>query len=97
MDYKFFLSFFAKPLGAIINKGLAAGAASVLGWSAAKGNPLGDVAPLVASVVLSLSTIISGFAATQGIQIPIINDDTTNGVKVVASSVDAPKVNSPLR
>lgn len=96
MDYKFFLSFFAKPLGAIINKGLAAGAASVLGWSAAKGNPLGDVAPLVASVVLSISTIISGFAATQGIQIPIIND-SDNGVKVVAASVDAPQVNSPLR
>lgn len=95
MDFAL-LRFFGKPLGALINKALTAAAASVLGWSAAKGNPLGDVTPLVSALVLAVSTIISGFAATQGVQIPIINQ-SDNGVKVVDSKVNAPKVNAPLK
>ena len=51
---------------------------------------------ILASVVLAVSTVISGFAATQGVQIPIINQDKTNGVKVVSSDAVAPAVNAPL-
>ncbi len=46
-------------------------------------------------VVMGISTLISGFAATQGVQIPIINADETNGVKVVGASSPSPAVNAP--
>lgn len=96
MNWLSLLSIFAKPLGAVVNKGIAAAAAAVLGYSAAKGNPLGDVTPIVSALALGVSTIISGFAASQGVQIPIINADQTNGVKVVASTSASPTVNGPL-
>jgi hypothetical protein len=51
------------------------GVRSVIAYSVAKGNPLGDVSNIVAALAVGLSTIISGFAASQGIQIPIINAD----------------------
>lgn len=89
------LSLFAKPLGSIINKGIAAGAASVIGYSVAKGNPLGDVTPIVSMIALALSTAISGFAATQGVKIDVLNSDDTNGVKVVSAKSSSPAV-SPI-
>lgn len=97
MNWLAILGIFARPLGAIINKGIAAGAAAVIGYSVAKGNPLGDLTPVISAVALGVSTLISGLAATQGVQIPIINADMTNGVKVVASSAQAPTVNGPLK
>jgi len=95
--WKTIVGMFAAPLGAIINKGIAMGAASVIAYSVAKGNPLGDVTNIVMMLAAGLSTLISGFAASQGIQIPIINADPTNGVKVVAQDSPAPVVNAPLK
>lgn len=97
MNWLSLLGIFAKPLGAIINKGIAAGAAAVIGYSAAKGNPLGDMTSVVSALALGVSTLISGLAATQGVQIPIINQDPANGVKVVAASSPGQAVNTPLK
>ena len=91
------IGMFAAPLGAIINKGLSAGSAAIIAWGIAKGWPMGSFEPLLAMAVLAISTAISGFAATQGIQIPIINADNTNGVKVVADSTPAATVNAPVK
>lgn len=91
------IGLFAAPLGAVINKGIAIGAAAVIAFSVGKGNPLGDISNIVAALAVGLSTLISGFAASQGIQIPIINADTSNGVKVVAASNPAPAVNAPIK
>ena len=95
--WKTLIGMFAAPLGAIINKGLAAGSAAIIAWGAAKGWPMSGFEPLLAMAVLAISTAISGFAATQGIQIPIINADNTNGVKVVADSTPAATVNAPVK
>lgn len=91
------IGMFAAPLGAIINKGITIAATSVIAYSVAKGNPLGDVSTIIAALAVGLSTLISGFAASQGIQIPIINADATNGVKVVEASASAPAVNAPIK
>lgn len=88
-------SMFAAPFGAMLNKGLAAGAAAFIGWSTAKGLPIDAASNLAAGAVLMLSTAISGLAASQGIQIPIINADPSNGVKVVPNTSPTPAVNSP--
>ncbi len=95
MNWTSIIGIFAKPLGAIINKGLAAGAAAIIAWGAAKGWPMDSFTPLLSMIVLGISTAISGFAATQGVQIPIINADDSNGVKVVASTSPSPAVNAP--
>lgn len=97
MNWLSLLGFFAKPLGAVINKGIAAGAAAVISYSVAKGNPLGDVTGIVSTLALAVSTLLSGFAATQGVQIPIINDDQTNGVQVVKANSGGQVVNAPLK
>jgi hypothetical protein len=88
---------FAAPLGAIINKGITIAATAVIAYSAAKGNPIGDVTNIVMMLAVGLSTLISGFAASQGIQIPIINADPTNGVKVVAVNTPGLTVNAPIK
>lgn len=85
MNWLSIVSIFAKPLGAIINKGLAAGSAAFIGWTVAKGLPMESASGIASAVVLGISTIISGFAASQGVQIPIINADQTNGVVVVSA------------
>lgn len=92
-----FLKMFATPLGSFINKSLASAAAAVVGYSAAKGNPLGDVTPVVSMLTVAASTVISMLAATQGVKIAVINADDTNGVKVVRQEVEAPAVNSVRR
>jgi hypothetical protein len=98
MDYLSLLKFFAKPLGGLINNALIAGAGSIIGYSAAHGNPFGDVTPLVSAAVVVISTAITGFASTQGIKIPIINEDKTNGLKVVKSDGPGEQVDaSPLK
>lgn len=94
---KNFIAMFAAPLGAVINKGIAIAATAAITWSVSKGNPLGDISNIVWALAVGLSTLISGFAASQGIQIPIINADTTNGVKVVADSTPAAAVNAPIK
>jgi hypothetical protein len=91
------IGLFAAPLGAIINKGITIAASSVIAYSVAKGNPLGDVTNIIMMLAVGLSTLISGFAASQGIQIPIINNDPTNGVKVVAMSSPSATVNAPIK
>lgn len=89
------LGLFARPVGALINNGLTIGAAAFITWSTAKGLPLDSAQTIAAGVVGIISSAISGLAATQGVQIPIINADPNNGVKVVASSAPSPAVNSP--
>lgn len=83
---KTLLTLFAKPLGNAINNAIAAGAGAVIAYGTAKGVSTDISVPVVGAFVLALSTLISGFAATQGVQIPIINADQTNGVRVVDSS-----------
>jgi len=78
-----FIRMFASPVGAMINKLLASAGAAVVGYSTSKGNPLGDVSGVVGAMVVAVSTVISGYAASQGVQIPVINDDMNNGVRVV--------------
>jgi len=94
-----FASMFAKPVGALINKGLAAGAAAAITWAVTKGVPSETAVTVAGSIVLAISTIISGVAATQGVTIPIINADPANGVRVVdagsAVAAGLPKVDSP--
>lgn len=96
---KTLLTLFAKPLGAAINNALAAGSAAVILWSTKQGADAGIVTPIVAAVVNVISLSIAGLAATQGIQIPIINADPTNNVSVVnaadARAAGLGKVDAP--
>lgn len=100
MNWTSLLGIFAKPLGAAINNALSAGSAAVIAWSVTKvGSDATSswVVPAVASATLALSQAISGFAATQGVQIPIINKDQTNGVKVVPVTTPGQPVDAPLK
>jgi hypothetical protein len=94
------LKMFAGPIGNTINSLIATAAGSAVAFSVAHGNPIGDVSNIVAMLALAASTAISGFAATQGVQIPIINADPANGVRVVAAkaAIDKglPKASGPL-
>ena len=97
MDWKAMLGYFAQPLGALINKGLAAGSAALIAWGVAKGWPMGSIEPLLAMGVLAISTAISGWASTQGIKIDVINKDEANGIKVVAATSPSEAVNAPVK
>lgn len=92
-----FLKMFATPMGSFINKSIASGAAAVIAYSAAKGNPLGDVTGVVSSLALAASYGISALASTQGVKIAVLNSDTTNGVKVVRSDANAPAVDGVVK
>lgn len=96
MNWLSLLSIFAKPLGAAINNGIAATAGATIVWATSKGVDAGITTPIISAIALGISTLISGFAASQGVQIPVINNDATNGVKVVASTSASPTVNGPL-
>lgn len=80
------LGLFARPLGAIINNGLTVGAGAFITWSVKQGLPLDSAQSIAAMVVGAVSVAITGLASTQGVTIPIINSDTSNGVRVVAVS-----------
>lgn len=95
MNWTSIVAIFAKPLGAVINKGLAMASTAFVTWAVAKGLPLDSASSLAGMVVMGISTLITGFAASQGVQIPIINDDATNGVKVVSVTSPSPAVNAP--
>jgi hypothetical protein len=95
MNWLSLLGVFAKPLGALINNGLAAGATALIAWSVSKGIDQNLATTVVGSLVLAISSAISGLAATQGVQIPVINNDANNGVKVVKAEVNAPAVDAP--
>lgn len=97
MNWLSLIGIFAKPIGALINKGIAACAAAVIATSVAHGNPVGDITQVVAALALGVSTLISGLAATQGVQIPVINADQTNGVQVVKANSGGQVVNAPLK
>lgn len=96
MNWLSILSIFATPFGALLNKGIAAAAAATISWAVAKGLPLDSATQIVSDVALMASTVISGIAATQGIQIPRINM-AANGVKVVPSTAPGVAVNGPLK
>lgn len=83
---KTFLTLFARPLGAAVNNALAVASAAVVAWSVTKGADAGIVTPIVAGVVNVISLSIAALAATQGVQIPIINNDQTNGARVVSAA-----------
>lgn len=95
MNWLSMFSVFAKPLGAMINNAISAAAGATVVYAANKGISADITTPIVASIAFAISSAISAFAATQGVQIPIINADPTNGVKVVSSKAAAPAVNEP--
>ena len=97
MDWKAILGYFAQPLGALINKGLAAGSAAIIAWGVAKGWPMAGFEQLLAAAVLAISTAISGWASTQGIKIDVINKDETNGIKVVSANSPSEAVSAPVK
>lgn len=97
MNWLSLIGLFAKPLGAAINNGISAAAGAAVVWSVQKGVDANLATTVIGSIAFALSNVISGLAATQGVQIPVINKDTTNGVVVVpataanqAKAVDAP-------
>ncbi len=100
MNWLSLLGIFAKPLGAAINNAISAGAGAAILWSTQHGIDSGIATPVIGALTLAISTAISGFAATQGVQIPVINADKTNGVRVVnsndAKAAGLPKQNAPL-
>lgn len=94
------LTLFARPLGQFILNGLTAGSATLVTKAVAYGVPVTTAEPLAAAIVGALAWAISSAAASQGVNIPVINKDGTNGVRVVNSAdadaagvqaVDAPK------
>ncbi len=100
MNWLTLLGFFAKPLGGMINNALSAGSAAVGAWALSKGADAGWVTPAIAGITFAISQAISGIAATQGIQIPVINS-TENGVLVVptsqAKAANISPVDAPLK
>ena len=100
MNWLSLLGIFAKPLGGMVNNAISAGAAAAIVWAVNKGIDQTTAITVVSSIALAISTAISGLAATQGVQIPVINQDPTNGVRVVnsddAKAAGLPKQNAPL-
>lgn len=97
MNWVSLLGLFAKPVGAAINNGIAGASGAAIVWAVNKGVDVGIATTVISSLALAISTTISGLAATQGVQIPVINKDVTNGVRVVAADATAPTVNAPLQ
>lgn len=100
MNWLSLLSIFAKPLGAAINNALSAGGAAAVLWATQKGIDQNLSTAVVGALISAASLTISGLAATQGVQIPVINNDPANGVRVVEArkAIDKglPKVDAPL-
>lgn len=98
MNWLALLGIFAKPLGAAINNGLSAASGAAIVWAVNKGVDQNLAVTVVGSIAFALSNVISGLAATQGVQIPIINKDTSNGVVVVPAtpSAQTAQVDTPL-
>lgn len=89
-------SMFAGPIGSLVSTGIKTASAGVIAYSVSKGNPLGDITPVVSMLALATSTLLSSVAQTQGVHIPIINNDPTNGVKVVRADEAARRVDAPV-
>ena len=98
MGWLALLGIFAKPLGGIINNAISTASGAAIVWEVNKGVDSNIAVAVVGSVALAISTAISGLAATQGVQIPVINSDKTNGVVVVPAtpSAQAAQVDAPL-
>lgn len=96
MNWLSLLGIFAKPLGAAVNNAIAGASGAAIVWAVNKGVDVGIATTIVSSLALIVSTAISGMAATQGVQIPVINKDVTNGVRVVAANSTSATVNAPL-
>lgn len=88
-------SLFAGPIGSIVNTSIKSASAAAIAWAVAKGAPLESATTIVSALALASSTIISSVAQTQGVQIPRINNDKLNGVKVVRSIEQARQVDAP--
>lgn len=86
MGWLSLLTLFAKPLGAAINNGISAAAGAAVLYAVQHGVDKNLALSVASPLVLAISTLISSLAATQGVQIPIINNDTTNGLVVVKAS-----------
>lgn len=97
MNWLSLLGLFAKPLGAAINNGISAASGAAIVWAVHKGVDANLATTIIGSLALAISAGISGLAATQGVQIPIINKDPGNGVQVVKSGTGGVVVNSPLK
>lgn len=99
MNWTSIFTIFAKPLGAMINNALAAGSGAAILWASQKGIDASVSTPIIGGIALAASQIIAALAATQGVQIPVINNDTNNGVRVVAAAsadrANIPAANAP--
>lgn len=98
MEWKVIIGLFAKPVGAALNNAVTMGSAAVTAWAISKGADAGIVTPIIGAVAAGLSFTVSALAATQGVQIPIINK-AINGVRVVdseaADRANLPAANGP--
>jgi hypothetical protein len=80
----------------LLSPGISAASGAALVWATSHHIDAGISVPIISGLALVVSTAISGFAATQGVQIPIINKDQTNGVSVVKANTGGQVVNAPL-
>lgn len=84
---------FSGPIGALVEKAILAGVM----YAAGKGWIAGDVTGIAASIYTAVSTVFTGVINSQTGKIVAINQDGTNGVKVVPASASAQTVDAPLR
>lgn len=97
MNWLSLLGIFAKPLGAAINNGISAASGAAILYATQHHVDVGVATTVISAVALAVSTTISTLAATQGVQIPVINQDATNGVQVVKSGTGGQVVDAPLK
>lgn len=94
------LSIFARPIGQFILQGLTAASAAFVTQAVSYGVPLTTATNLSAAFVGLVTWAISAAAASQGVNIPVINADTSNGVRVVvaddARAAGLPKQDAPI-
>lgn len=84
---------FSGPIGALVEKAILA----AVMYAAGKGWIAGDVTGIAASIYTAVSTVFTGVITSQTGKIVAINQDGTNGVKVVPASASAQTVDAPLR
>lgn len=90
------LSMFAGPVGNLITTAIATGAASFVTYATTKGMDHSTATQVAVAGAGAAAALINWGAGMVGVKINVINAGD-NGIKVVRDSVDAPKVNAPLK
>lgn len=87
---------FKGPIGGLIEKGMLAAVAYLIG----KGIIVGDAATIAGALYAAFSVLVTSVLGTQTADIKRINDTEGNGVRVVsaadARANDIPKAETPL-